>query len=75
MLKVILWMTAEFSTEPVAYDKEDVCGRYLDTQEETKIVGGKNEIPAHSNPWMVRLSSEKGGYWCGGTLISKSHVL
>lgn len=52
---------------------------------ESRIVNGSIVKPAHSQPWIVTLSGYKyrnndhkkkiGSYGCGGTLISRRHVL
>ena len=47
-----------------------------------RIVNGRNVEPPHSQPWMVTVSETKknsntkhSSYGCGGTLISRKHVL
>ena len=48
-----------------------------------RIVNGKTVRPPHSQPWMVTVSKNKyrnqqkkwGSYGCGGTLISRRHIL
>ena len=50
---------------------------------EVRIVNGKPVKPPHSQPWMVTVSSQKfrgksrthGSYGCGGTIISRKHIL
>ena len=51
----------------------DECGKSF---AESRIVGGHDVLP-HGHPWMVRLvqfKKQTSGY-CGGTLISRRHVL
>ncbi|OBS67665.1 hypothetical protein A6R68_03826, partial [Neotoma lepida] len=43
----------------------------------TRVVGGEDAVP-HSWPWQISLQYLKDDTWrhtCGGTLITKSHVL
>ena len=66
----------------LAFDESYPCG-HIGADVQGRIVGGKNVIP-HSQPWMVTLSaakynpasdSKQGSYGCGGTLISRRHIL
>ena len=66
----------------MAYDKSYSCGQPLENEQTgRRIVNGKNVAPPHANPWMVTVSKHKYGsnsqssYGCGGTLISRKHVL
>ena len=54
-----------------------VDSRRIVNGHDVNIKGIKNNIPIHSYPWMVRLSENKDTreVFCGGTLISKKHVI
>ena len=67
----------------LAFDGNYPCGRTVSDVKGRRIVAGKNVVP-HSQPWMVTISeykynprsnSKQGSYGCGGTLISRKHVL
>ena len=67
----------------VAFDGYYPCGRTVSDVKGRRIVDGENVTP-HSQPWMVTVSeykynpssaSKQGSYGCGGTLISRKHVL
>ena len=66
----------------MAFNKSYSCGQSLvNEQTGRRIVNGKNVAPPHANPWMVTVSqhkyasSSRSSYGCGGTLISRKHVL
>ena len=52
-------------------------------EDDTRIVGGFDVKPPHSQPWMAALVRNRGCGWtaenecygCGATLISRGHVL
>ena len=79
MIVLTPWTSSE-NTEP--YDDAYPCGQaQVNEYHGRRIVNGEN-VPPHSHPWMVTVSSDKyesgsnhGSYGCGGTLISRKHVL
>ena len=67
----------------LALDSHYSCGRVMVKHKEARIVNGKAVKPPHTQPWMVTVSSKKcdsntpthSSYGCGGTLISRKHIL
>ena len=68
-----------------SYDSNYLCGisKIKNGTEGRRIVGGKEVVPPHAHPWIVTLSKDKyedrskshGSFGCGGTLLSRKHVL
>ena len=52
------------------------CGRSATTGRFSRIMGGQDAVP-HSYPWMVSITKRSMNYMhvCGGTLITRRHVL
>merc|ERR1712226_344231 len=61
--------------EPVATTAPETCPRGVKGGATGRIVGGE-ETEQHEYPWQVGLVTPNGRTpWCGGTLISSTHVL
>ena len=78
-------MLVQGNNKIFSYDPNYLCGisKIQNAIGEGRIVGGKEVVPPHAHPWIVTLSKYKyeargkshGSFGCGGTLVSRKHVL